>query len=128
MMLVAQCLRAAEEDSVVRINGGEQRRDHVFVEDAAEAFVRALEAVDGVCGHEFNVASGDARSVRSVAERVIRCAGRGRVEIGPQSTRAGDVMEATFSTELAASKLGWRARTSLEDGIARTVSARNFSR
>ncbi len=131
IMLVAQCLRAAIEDSAVRINGGEQRRDHVFVEDVAEAFVRAAEAVEGVCGHEFNVASGDPRSVRSVAERVMRCAGRGRVEVGPASTRAGDVMDASFSTELTASKLGWRARTSLEDGVSRTVEealAVNFQR
>lgn len=123
MMLVAQCLRAAREDGVVRINGGEQTRDHVYVEDVADAFVRAAIAGDLVYGHEINIAAGDARSVRFIAERVLAIAGRGRLEVGPASTRAGDVMEASFSVERARALLGWRAATSLEDGLARTVHA-----
>lgn len=123
MMLVAQCLKAAREDGVVRINGGAQTRDHVYVDDVAEAFVRAVDAGRSVCGHEINIAAGDARSVRFIAERVLAIAGRGRLEVGPASTRAGDVMEASFCIERARALLGWRAETSLDEGLARTVRA-----
>lgn len=123
MMLVAQCVSAAVRSEVVRIHGGEQTRDHVFVEDAAEAFARAVERGELIAGHEINIASGDARSVRAIAERVLALAGRGTLEVGPASTRAGDVMEARFDTERARRLLDWRARTTLEDGLWRTVHA-----
>lgn len=123
MMLVAQCVAAAVRDEVVRIHGGAQTRDHVFVEDAAEAFARAVDRAHLIAGHEINIASGDARSVRVIAERVLALAGRGRLEVGPASTRAGDVMEARFDAERARAMLDWRARTALEDGLALTVRA-----
>ena len=123
MMLVAQCLRAAREDGVVRINGGEQTRDHVYVDDVADAFVRAVSVDESICGHEINIAAGQARSVRFIAERVLAIAGRGRLEVGPASTRAGDVMEASFSVERARALLDWTAETSLEEGLARAVHA-----
>jgi UDP-glucose 4-epimerase len=123
MMLVAQCLRAARENGVVRIHGGEQTRDHVYVDDVADAFVRAVIADAGICGHEINIATGQAHSVRFIAERVLAIAGRGRLEVGPASRRAGDVMEASFCVERARWLLGWQAETSLEDGLTRTVRA-----
>ncbi len=122
-MLVAQCVRAAVADDVVRINGGEQRRDHVYVTDAAEAFALAIENASRIRGQQINIASGDARSVRFVAERVLSIAGRGRLDVGPASTRAGDVMEASFDVERAATALGWTARTAIDEGLARCVSA-----
>lgn len=123
MMLVAQCVKAAVEDGVVRIHGGAQTRDHVFVDDVAEAFARAVDAGRSVCGHEINIAAGDARSVRFIAERVLAIAQRGKLEVGPASVRAGDVMEASFSVDRARALMGWRATVAIEEGLSRTVRA-----
>lgn len=121
MMLVAQCASAAARDEVVRIHGGAQTRDHVFVDDAAEAFARAVERARLIVGHEINIASGHAPTVRAIAEQILALAQRGRLEVGPASTRAGDVMEASFDVTRAQTLLDWRARTSLDAGLALTV-------
>lgn len=123
LMLVAQCIRAALEDSVVRLNGGDQRRDHVFVDDVADAFARAIEAHERSAGHAINIASGESHSVRSIAERIIAIAGRGRIELGPPSHRPGDVREMRFDTTRARESLRWRATTPLDVGLERTVRA-----
>ncbi|MBL8684272.1 MAG: NAD(P)-dependent oxidoreductase [Myxococcales bacterium] len=123
MMFVASCVRAAADDGEVVLNGGSQVRDHVFVDDVAEAFVRAVETGPSLAGACINIASGDPRSVRSIAEKIIAHAGRGRLSIGPASSRAGDVREMRFDTQRAIERLGWRATTSIEEGIARTLGA-----
>ncbi len=123
MMFVASCVRAALEDAAVTLNGGEQLRDHVFVDDVGEAFARALERHDAIVGQCVNVASGEATSVRSMAERILQRARRGRLVLGPASSRPGDVLEMRFSTERAERWLEWRATTTLEEGVERTLAA-----
>lgn len=122
-MFVASCVRAAIDDGEVSIHGGAQVRDHVYVDDVAEAFVCAVARRTQLAGQCINVASGDARPIRAVAEAILARAGRGRLVIGPASSRAGDVAEMRFDTSRAAQRLGWVAKTSLDVGIARTLEA-----
>ncbi len=128
MMLVASCARAAVNDGVLSVSGGAQLRDLVYVDDAADAFARAVDAHDRVRGVSVNIASGIERSVAEIAEQIAKIAGRGRVELGPPSRRAGDVEHMAFETERAAERLGWRASTTLSDGLARTVAWARLSR
>lgn len=97
---------------------GMQALDYVYVDDAVEATCLALEAP--VSGELFNVGSGVAVSVRELVELITRLAGGTPApEFAPAdwtagSSRVGDVRHMT-------EVLGWKASTSLEAGLSRTL-------
>ncbi len=101
---------------------GGQRRDFVHVRDVAEANVLALTAPEPVAG-AFNVASGTPRTVLDMAQALSRAFGD---EHPPQVTgawRAGDVRHVFASAELAAERLGFRAREDFDAGMREFASA-----
>jgi nucleoside-diphosphate-sugar epimerase len=65
---------AAEGKDIVLFGEGEERRDHVLVDDVAEVIVRVL--VHRSTG-TLNVATGTTYSFRSIAEQVVGLAGGG---------------------------------------------------
>jgi UDP-glucose 4-epimerase len=90
------------------VGDGTQRRDFVWVEDVADAFVRAA-AVDciGIC----NIGSGEATSINRLAAMI----GGPVVHI---PARGGEPAITQADTRKAKRQLGWVARTSLVEGIA----------
>lgn len=123
-MLVVSVARAALRGEPSRIHGGEQTRDLVYVDDVADALERAIHAARGVArGRVINVGSGVEVTVREIAERVIHAVGAGRVDVGPSSSRIGDTSRIVLDVARAHALLGWRAQTSLDEGLAKTVAA-----
>ncbi len=121
-MLVASCFRGALSDGVIRLRGGQQTRDHVYVEDAARAVVQAVLHHEQVSGQVVNIGSGDERSAQTIAELVIALTGTGRVVLDPPSERAGDVQRMFMATDVASERLRWHAATTLEEGLQKMHS------
>ena len=94
---------------------GRQVRDYVYAGDVAEATLAAQEAPAGV----FNVGTGRATSVVDLLEACMRVSG---IELEPvfDPPRAGELQRSVLDASLAASELGWRAATSLDEGLAKT--------
>lgn len=114
---------AAGRDLVV--NGdGDQTRDLVFLDDVVEAFVLAgtSPAVPG--GPPlYNVGTGVETSINELAARLLAIAGRpGGIRHGPG--RPGEIRRSALDASLAASVLGWQARTELEEGLRATLARR----
>jgi len=64
---------AARGEDVVLFGEGEERRDHVYIDDVAELVARVLgRRSTGV----LNVATGEVHSFRAIAEKVIALSGR----------------------------------------------------
>jgi nucleoside-diphosphate-sugar epimerase len=78
--LVASVIRALLRGEVARCSPGTQERDFLHVADAAEATVALLDsAVEG----PVNIASGEARSVKSIVERIAALVGgSGQLALG----------------------------------------------
>jgi dTDP-glucose 4,6-dehydratase len=109
-------------DEALTIHGdGKASRDWVFVADHAEAISRVIEAGEAVAGEAINVATGEGRSVVEIAELVLDLLGKPRSLKVHVDDRPGQVTRNIGSTDKAAQLLGWRARTSFEGGLARTV-------
>jgi UDP-glucose 4-epimerase len=113
----------------IQIDGdGHQTRDFVFVADAVEAQLLAMEQLERRSSQEGerlarvdNVCTGTRTSVRELAEIIFASVGRkSDIRYGPP--REGDIRFSVGSTEAAASELGFRARTPLARGL-RTVAA-----
>jgi len=94
---------------------GEQSRDFVYVGD----LVDALLATVGRGGGPYNVGSG---RETTIAELHRACAAVAGVDTAPhmEPARLGDVQRSFLSVERIERELGWRAETSLDDGLRRT--------
>jgi GDP-L-fucose synthase len=106
----------AGADSVTIWGTGTPRREFLYVDDLAKACVHLLEHYDD--GVPINVGTGTDLSILELAEIVARTVGfAGRIETDPAKP------DGTPRKVLDVSRihqLGWKAETSLVDGIART--------
>ncbi|HEX5800427.1 MAG TPA: NAD-dependent epimerase/dehydratase family protein [Gaiellaceae bacterium] len=93
---------------------GAQTRDYVYVGDVVEAVLAAVGR-----GGVFNVGTGVETTVNELHRL---CAATAGVEREPRhvAARAGDARRSVLDTAAAERELGWRARTSLADGLRTT--------
>jgi UDP-glucose 4-epimerase len=103
----------------LRIDGdGSQQRFFVYVEDLAQAHVKALD--DVAANETFNIEGAVPVSIREIAESVCSLVGAGTVEFGP--ARPGDLKARVVSSDKARDVLGWEPATTFTDGLARTYA------
>jgi dTDP-glucose 4,6-dehydratase len=113
----------ALEDKPLTVHGdGSASRDWLYVDDDAEAIEAVIEAdLDKVAGEVINLATGVDVPVSRIADLVLEVLGKPASLKDFVPERPGQVHRHVGSTEKAERLLGWRARTSLEDGLGRTV-------
>lgn len=111
-------VRQAVEGGPIKISGdGLQFRQFVYVEDLAEGNVLALR--DVAKDKVYNLDGTEQITIRQVAETVQKLIGDVDIEFGV--ARPGDFSGKVISSARAASDLGWRATTSLEEGVRRYI-------
>lgn len=100
-------------------NGGMASRDFIYVDDIVEGLVAC--ALRGEPGDVYNLASGEETTIKELAETINRLSG-GRSEITVTPPRPWDrAGRRVGSTRKSREKLGFEAKTRLEDGLARTI-------
>jgi nucleoside-diphosphate-sugar epimerase len=98
---------------------GTQTRDYVFLEDALNAMTAAATAPD-VNHRLINVGSGAEVSVRELVRLVIEVTGsKAEIVYNPRTDPGVSRMKADLT--LARQKLNYQPRTSLEEGLRRTL-------
>jgi UDP-glucose 4-epimerase len=114
-------VEAAVEGRRAVVHGdGLQTRDFTFVGDVVEANV--LAATAPAAFGAVNVGGGRRIAVLDLLHAVARTAA---AQVSPvhEPARTGDVRDSLADVSRARSLLGWKPRTSLEEGIAKTVAA-----
>jgi UDP-glucose 4-epimerase len=114
--VVAIFMNRLRDGEAPRIFGdGRQTRDYVFAGDVAEATLAALDADGGV----YNIGTGRETSVLELLERIEQVAGR---EATPEfvERRPGELQRSVLDVSRSAGELGWRARHTLDEGLAET--------
>jgi UDP-glucose 4-epimerase len=117
-------IRRVIEGGEIEIYGdGTQRRDFVFVDDAADGFLRAA-ATDASNGQVFNVGGREPIAHRDLVALLVDVAGSGsfRFVDWPAEKKAIDIGDFITDSSLISSVLGWSATTTLRDGLERTVA------
>jgi len=105
-------------DKVVLWGDGSPVRDFLYVKDAAEAIVRALEAEHDL--EPINIGTGVGTSIRQLAETVARLTHfAGRIEW--DTTKPNGAMRKVLDVTRMKARLGWSPRYSLEQGLAETI-------
>lgn len=93
-------------------------RDYVYVEDVADAFVRAVTADE--LPAVLNLGSGIDRSLDELIPLIFEAVGR-ETEIEYLPARSVDVPRVRLDISLIQQTLGWRAATSMPEGLRYTV-------
>ncbi|MBV9928261.1 MAG: NAD-dependent epimerase/dehydratase family protein [Acidobacteria bacterium] len=120
---IAWFIRQAVEGGVIELYGeGRQRRDMNYVDDVVEALVLAG-ASEAAEGEVYNLGGDEPVSLAELAEELISLTGRGTVRTVPfpPERQLIDVGNTHSSFTKIESALGWRPRTSLREGLRRTV-------
>jgi len=120
--LVPQLVTGLLTNRRVPLGSGSQTRDFLYVDDFVEAvYLTAL--TRATSGQILNVASGDGTTVGEVATLVRELVGQGDVGLGDlPNTR--DQADAIVGDRRQMEKLtGWSPRTSLRDGLSRTIDS-----
>lgn len=118
--LLPGALRAARAARAYEMTPGEQEREWLHLDDAAEAVVRAVERPgDGV--EVLNVGTGEGVRLLDLVRDAYRAAGAdpGLVRPGTRPYRAGEVHRLVMDVSRAAGALGgWAPRIALASGLA----------
>lgn len=111
--------RRAGEGKVVLWGDGSPTREFLFVEDAAEGLTLAAERYDGE--EPVNLGAGREISMRDLAEMIGRATGY-TGEIVWDTSRPNGQPRRMLDVTRAKEWFGFEARTTLEDGIAKTIA------
>jgi len=122
--VIPRFITQALRDEPLTIHGdGHASRDWLYVDDDAEAIERAITAdVDALAGEVVNLATGRDVTITEIADLVLDGLGKPHSLKAHVDERPGQVHRHIGSTDKAERLLGWRARTSFEEGLERTIA------
>lgn len=103
---------------IVIYGDGGQSRDFIFVKDVVRANLMAAESE--VAGEAYNVCSGRETTILDLMEELSEVSPR-QPEVRHEAPRPGDIYRSVGNPEKAARDFGFRAQTSLADGLAATL-------
>ncbi|MCC7371306.1 MAG: NAD-dependent epimerase/dehydratase family protein [Chloroflexi bacterium] len=117
-------IRQVLDDEEVQLFGdGSQLRDFTYVDDVADAFLRAG-ASDVSNGQVFNIGGDEPISLRDLLDVMIEIAGCGsyRLVPFPEDKKAIDIGSVYADDNKIRRALGWEPSTSLREGLKRTIA------
>src|SRR3989454_12171051 len=115
--------QALQEEPLTVHGDGHASRDWLYVDDDADAIAAIIAApLELVVGEVVNIATGIDITVNEIADKVLDALDRPRSLKQYVEERPGQVDRHIGSTEKLRRLTGWSARTSFDDGLARTVA------
>lgn len=108
----------------VRLDGGEQTRDPLYVDDAIDAFILVAERGKSLSGRVVNIGGNNELSVKELAELIVRLMGSSiPVVCSPQCARPTDTARSFCDNDEASRAIGWQPRTNLVTGLLKTIKS-----
>ena len=119
--VIPEIITRALRGEPLRMTQGRQTREFNYVEDIAMGFLQ-LATAPNVDGELFNLGCGVDVSMREVATTILRLMGDPiEAEFGALPDRPTEIWEMRCDASKAKDRIGYAARTSLEEGLARTI-------
>jgi UDP-glucose 4-epimerase len=116
-------LRRAVERQAFEVWGGEQRRELLYVEDAADAFLYAAVTPE-TAGLALNVGGPEPHTLLAIADAMVRAndgaGGYERREFPPER-KAIDIGDFLTDDHRFRALTGWRPRIALDEGLRRSL-------
>ena len=108
----------SKDGEVVLWGDGSPTREFLYVDDAAEGIVAAADRYDKP--EPVNLGSGEEISIRDLAEKIAKLTGF-RGSIRWDTSKPNGQPRRRLDVTRAEREFGWRATTSFDDGLRRTV-------
>lgn len=118
--LIRRCMETMDQggSELVCWGDGTPTREFLFVEDCAEAVTLAMERYEGA--EPVNVGSGMEISTKELAERIVEYTGfKGTIRW--DTTQPNGQPRRCLDTRRALDAFGFQAKTSLQEGLQRTI-------
>jgi len=116
-------IRKAIDDEAIPVFGdGRILRDFIYVEDLVECLLMVA-ATDSAYGEVFNIGTGVPVSFIELAKKIVRATGSGHAQFAEFTQERKEVEPGDYYADITKIKTTtrWAPRTSLEDGIRKTV-------
>jgi nucleoside-diphosphate-sugar epimerase len=119
--LIPTIIRRCLEGKDLEMVSPETARDFVYADDVLEAYLQ-LGQLSLQCGETFNIGTGVQSTVRDVVRAVLRSTGaKVKVHWGSMAARVWDTDTWVADPSKVRRVLKWKPKTSLTEGIERTV-------
>lgn len=114
--------RLLEGEPILIYGDGNQLRDYNYVDDVVDALLLAA-CNNSCCGDVLNLGAGEVFSLTQTAEVFLKLHPDGQLKYVPfpKDRLAIDIGDYQGDCSRIQSKLGWSAKTSLEDGMRKTL-------
>jgi UDP-glucuronate decarboxylase len=112
-------LQALRGKPLTIFGDGSQTRSFCYVDDMVDGLIRLMNSPDGFTG-PVNLGNPEEVTILGLAEKIIKMT-QSRSEIIFKPLPADDPRQRNPDVTLAKEKLEWSPKTSLEDGLARTI-------
>jgi len=111
-------IKAIKNENVIIQGDGEQTRDYIYVGDTVDGTIKM--AKSSIKGKAVNIATGKEVSIKNIVLEILKHFDyKGEIEY--KEARIGDVRRHLASVKLAKELLDFEAKTSLEEGMKKTV-------
>ncbi|MGV3546016.1 MAG: NAD-dependent epimerase/dehydratase [Pedobacter sp.] len=102
----------------IELTDGTQKRDFIYVQDVAEAYISVLQNVNVLGSYqEFEVGTGQCISIKYfVSKLALLTSSSSSLHFGALPTRDGEIAESIADNESLA-KIGWKIRHTLDQAI-----------
>jgi len=104
---------------------GEQKRDFIYVDDVCDAFITVIEKNDNKYGYnQFEIGTGLSTSIKDVALLIKKISMQEDVllNFGALPYTQNEEMNITAKTDDILKKLKWKYKTSINEGLTKTVN------
>ncbi len=120
-LLIPEVIVACLQKKEFKMTKGEQERDINYVDDLVDALVKASTSPKAV-GETINIGTGKKYKIVDIVNKVLALMGNPiKPDIGALPYRPNEVWEMYCDNSKAKALLGWEPKTSLEEGLEKTV-------
>lgn len=120
-MMAATIRKVVERHHPIKIWGtGDDIRDLIYIDDFIDALILASDKIDTYA--PVNIGSGTAYSIKQVLQITLEIDGYRNAEIVYDVTKPSMIPVRLIDTRNAEKLLGFKARTGIREGIARTIT------
>src|SRR3989344_2895301 len=118
-MLIPAMINAMKTGGEITMHGGDQTRDYVYVEDLVDFLMTIVEK--DVKDEILNCGTGQETSIKDIVDMITEMSKEKKANVNYHPYRKKDVYRQWADMTKAKKLLGWEAKTSLRDGLKKTL-------
>lgn len=120
--LITSAVTKALTRKPIQMTAGKEARDFVYIDDVVEAYLLAAKQAKKLSGQIFNIGTGKQSTVQEVIAMIINLTkSTSSLQHGAYQPRPWDTTDWVANTSYTTKTLGWKAKTSLEEGLKKAI-------